>query len=83
VFEPLLAAGLLHEDGTHGLGRGGKEVAVAVPLLSLPDWRERMLGWLDLQFAPPRSRNRAETVPDMDANGARGLLGSSAVLAPK
>jgi hypothetical protein len=31
----VLAAGIVHEDAAHGLGRGGKEVAAAVPVLRL------------------------------------------------
>lgn len=31
----LLASGLIHEDAAHGFGRGGEEMAAAVPLLLL------------------------------------------------
>jgi hypothetical protein len=31
-FPTAFAAGLVHQDAAHGLGRGGKEVAAAVPL---------------------------------------------------
>ena len=36
VLEAALAAGLVDEDAAHGLGRGGEEVAPAVPGPGLP-----------------------------------------------
>jgi hypothetical protein len=34
MLAPLVTAGLLDEQATHGLGRGGEEMAAVVPLVA-------------------------------------------------
>ena len=42
-----LAAGLFDEDAAHGLGRGGEEVAAAVPVLGLLRVHQPQVGLVD------------------------------------
>jgi hypothetical protein len=58
MCESALAAGVLDEDAAHGLGRRGKEVAPAIPVLNATFADQAQIRLMDegrgLECLPPR-----------------------------
>jgi hypothetical protein len=46
-FQTVLTSGRIYEDAAHGLGRGGKEVAAAIPVLGLFDINQPQIDFMN------------------------------------